>query len=145
MLIKFLKTGHVGIFKMGRKFLKMALCLRSAHSWRVHSTVSSDGLFNCAKQDERLYNVTSLKLSFWSKFAAHTGDEYKTQRMNSCWKYVQSAHQDSVIWNGPVETPPSLTQQTLTYNDFSCCMYNFRQAAAHLTCADLSRSIFLPF
>lgn len=44
---------------MARKFLKMALCLRRAHSWRVHSTVSSDGLFNCAKQDE-LYNVSIM-------------------------------------------------------------------------------------
>lgn len=90
MLIKFQKTRHVGIFKMARKFLKMALCLRSAHSWRAHSATSSDGLFNCTKQDEHLYNVTSFKLSFWSKFVAHTGDKYKTQRMNSCWKYVQS-------------------------------------------------------
>lgn len=90
MLIIFLKTRHVGIFKMARRFLKMALCLRGARPWRAHGAVSSDGLFNCAKQDERPYNVTSLELSFWSEFVAHTGDKYKTQRMNSCWKHVQS-------------------------------------------------------
>ena len=55
------------------------------------------------------------------------------------------SHQALAMWDAPVQTPPSPTQQTLRHNNFSSWVYDFRQAAAHPTCAGLSISIFLPF
>lgn len=97
------------------------ICILASSKWRdISKKKKQPGPGRCMRGGRKATFQKEVCVSYW-------GSTWKSKDevMLKVCLVRQVSHQGLVMWNSPVQTPPSLTQQTITHNDFSCCNVQF--------------------